>query len=60
MKRNNAMKNTDRVSININWESETSIEESEKKKESLENKGYQLISHFGGMKQSVMIYQKQQ
>lgn len=52
------MKNKDRVSINVNWNSETSIEEAEKKKESLENKGYELISQFGGMRQAVMIYQK--
>jgi len=44
------------VEININWNNPDSIKIAEKTKVKLENKGYTLINHFGGMNTSVMIY----
>ena len=44
------------VEITVNWNNEDSIKKAEKTKLSLENKGYTLINHFGGINSSVMIY----
>lgn len=46
------------IQINVNWNSEKSIDLAEKQKTMLENDGYHLINHFGGMINSVMIYAK--
>jgi|AntDeeMinimDraft_6_1070357.scaffolds.fasta_scaffold17224_2 hypothetical protein len=48
----------DQVSITVNWNSQTSIEEAEKTKFNLECKGYTLVSDCGGINQSAMIYRK--
>jgi len=44
------------VSIHIDWNSEDSIKSAEKLKAKLENKGYTLVNHYGGLFHSVMIY----
>ena len=44
------------VTININWDNIDSIKNAEIAKKRLENKGYTLINHFGGLHTSVMIY----
>ena len=44
------------VEININWQNSDSIKIAERTKAKLENKGYTLINHFGGINTSVMIY----
>lgn len=42
--------------IRIFWNDLKSIKSAERQKAKLENAGYQLISAFGGMNESVMIY----
>jgi hypothetical protein len=49
---------TNRKSIKVNWNDVESIKKAEKKKSKLENDGYIQISHFGGMNETVMIYEK--
>lgn len=44
--------------IRMFWNDIKSIRRAEKQKTKLENSGYQLISSFGGMNESVMIYKK--
>ena len=46
------------VSITVDWTSADSIGLAESAKLKLENKGYKLVNHFGGMFRSVMIYAK--
>lgn len=46
------------ITIRIFYNDLKSIKNAEKKKTKLENLGYNLISHFGGMNESVMIYKK--
>ena len=46
------------VDIKVNWNNLDSIKAAEKTKAYLENKGYTLVNHFGGMNQSVLIYAK--
>jgi len=45
-----------KVHIHIDWNSLDSIKAAEKLKARLENKGYTLISNFGGVFHTVMIY----
>jgi hypothetical protein len=47
-----------RETIRIHWNDIKSIKQSERKKARFENAGYTLISSFGGMNETVMIYQK--
>jgi len=42
--------------IRVDWNDLKSIKKAERTKTKLENAGYQLISHFGGMNETVMIY----
>lgn len=44
------------VEINVNWNSEKSIELAEQAKAKLENEGYTLINQFGGMTTGVLVY----
>lgn len=44
------------VYIRIFWNDIKSIKSAERKKSKLENLGYSLISNFGGMNETVMIY----
>ncbi len=46
------------VEIRTFWNDLNSIKKSEKKKAKLENDGYRLISNFGGINETVMIYTK--
>jgi len=46
------------ATIKINWNDINSIKKAENKKTRLENSGYQLVSNFGGMNETVMIYKK--
>lgn len=51
------LKNT--ITVNVNWNSEKSIELAEIQKENLENEGYTLINSFGGLNYSALIYAKE-
>ena len=44
------------VNISVNWDNLDSIKLAEKAKATLENKGYTLVNHFGGMFHSVYVY----
>ena len=46
------------IKIVIREDSINSIKQAEKDKFNLENKGYNLINHFGGLYESVMLYAK--
>jgi cytolysin (calcineurin-like family phosphatase) len=50
------MKKYKETTIKINERSIDSIKKAERKKAQLENQGYNLVSHFGGFSESVMIY----
>lgn len=44
--------------IRVLWNDLKSIKKAETRKARLENLGYNLISHFGGLNETVMIYKK--
>lgn len=44
--------------IRVNWNDLKSIKQAEQKKARLENSGFNLVSHFGGMNETAMIYHK--
>jgi hypothetical protein len=48
------------ITINVCWNDISSIARAERDKLALENKGYILINHFGGLNESAMIYAKQE
>lgn len=46
------------IHLNIDWHNEDSIEQAERAKERLENKGYHQINSFGGMRHSIIVMGK--
>ena len=46
------------IEIHTNWTNNDSIIQSEETKTNLENMGYKLINHYGGIINTVMIYGK--
>lgn len=48
--------NLDTVNINIDWNKEQSIQAAEALKLKLENEGWKLVNHFGGMVNTIMVY----
>lgn len=49
---------TKQVHVSVNWDNLDSIKAAEKTKATLENKGYKLANHFGGIFHTVYTYIK--